>query len=756
MIKTHILGFPRLGPQREYKKALEAYWSGQIDAAQLQAQGAAIRQANWRVQAEAGLDYVTVGDFAWYDHILNISLLAGVVPTRFGTNPDLDTMFRMARGRAPQGQDAPACAMTKWFNTNYHYIVPELTAHQEFRMAYVPLLDEVREAREQDHDVKVVLTGPMTYLWLAKCAGQQFNKLDLLAGLTALYGQVLAALAKAGVVWVQMDEPILVLDLPKDWQTAFRTAYNQLTDGQQIPAILLTTYFGDLQDNGDLVRDLPVQGIHLDAVHSDEWKRLAPQLPERQILSLGLIDGRNVWRADLAAKLDALNTHARANLWIGSSCSLLHCPVDLDNEPDLDEELKQWLAFAKQKCHEIALLGQGLMQPDEPDLHQTITASVQAVQARRNSSRIHKPEVAARLDGITDAMMHRKSKFARRAQLQKQTLKLPPFPTTSIGSFPQTATIRQLRSKFKRGAMPKSDYVQAMQAEIKEIVNRQEAMHLDVLVHGEPERNDMVEYFGELLDGMAVTAKGWVQSYGSRCVKPPLIYGDITRPKPMTVAWSTYAQSITKQPMKAMLTGPITILCWSFVRDDIARAQTARQLALVLRDEVADLEQNDLRIIQIDEPALREGLPLRRRDWPHYLEWAVNAFRLAACVAADATQIHSHMCYSEFNDIIEAIAALDADVISIECSRSNMELLNVFDQFKYPNDIGPGVYDIHSPLVPSADNIEALLQRAAAKIPPARIWVNPDCGLKTRNWAECTAALKNMVIAAERMRRQYA
>ena len=759
MIKTHILGFPRLGPNREYKRALEAYWAGKIDARQLHAQGTAIRQANWRIQAEAGLDYVTVGDFAWYDHVLNISLLAGVVPARFGAGvqPDLDTMFRMARGRAPSGADAPACEMTKWFNTNYHYIVPELTAQQEFKLSYAPLFDEVREAQDQGHRVKVVLTGPMTYLWLAKRSGDQFNKLDLLDRLSAFYAQTLERLKEAGAEWAQIDEPILALDLPDDWQAAFVPTYDALC-ARRSPNVLLTTYFGGLQDNLDILYQLPAQGIHLDALSGSEWQQLDAKWPPQKILSLGLIDGRNIWRADLSAKLHELSKHrgGRENLWIGSSCSLMHCPVDLDNEPGLDKELKQWLAFAKQKCREIALLGKGLVQPNDHELQQALAASARAAQARRHSKRIHKPEVAARIAQITKEMTRRTSKFAERATIQKQVLNLPAFPTTSIGSFPQTPAIRQLRSRFKRGAMSRNDYVKAMQAEIQDIVNRQHDMRLDVLVHGEPERNDMVEYFGELLDGMAVTAKGWVQSYGSRCVKPPIIYGDITRPKPMTVEWSTYAQSITKQPMKAMLTGPITILCWSFGRDDITRAQTARQLALVLRDEVADLEKNGLRIIQIDEPALREGLPLRQNDWPNYLEWAVNAFRLASSIAKDDTQIHSHMCYSEFNDIIEAIAALDADVISIECSRSKMELLNVFDTFKYPNDIGPGVYDIHSPLVPSADSMEALLRRATEKIPPQRLWVNPDCGLKTRNWDECTAALKNMVAAAERMRRQYA
>ena len=775
MLKTHILGFPRLGPNREYKKSLEAYWSGKINADQLHTQGAEIRKTNWNIQAKSGLDYVTVGDFAWYDHMLNLSLMAGVIPARFANDdaPGLDTMFRMARGRAPSGKDAQACEMTKWFNTNYHYIVPELNKDQEFSLTYAPLLNEISEARQEGHKVKAVLPGPLTYLWLAKCNEQNggaFDKLTLLSKLTVFYGELLAKIKQLGAEWVQIDEPILALDLNSDWQAAFRQAYATL-DSKECPSLLLTVYFGELRDNLDLLKQLPVAGMHLDATCGEEWKLLADTQPDEQVLSVGAINGRNIWRANLSSMFTQLREHAgkRNNLWVGSSCSLMHCPVNLESESNTfaDPEMYGWFAFATQKCKEVSVLGKGLAKdlgkglgkgisdPKDPDVQKAIEVADRAIASRRNSDRIHKQDVAERMQQITPAMMQRNSAFTERSELQRKVLNLPNFPTTTIGSFPQTAEIRRIRGEFKRGRLDRESYRQAMRAEIKSVTDKQLEMQLDVLVHGEPERNDMVEYFGELLDGTAITANGWVQSYGSRCVKPPIIYGDISRPKPMTAEWSVYAQSLTDRPMKAMLTGPVTILCWSFVRDDVPRKQTASQLGLALRDEVADLEKNGLRIIQIDEPALREGLPLRKNDWAEYLDWAVAAFRLASSVAKDETQIHSHMCYSEFNDIIDSIAKLDADVISIECSRSKMELLNVFDTFKYPNDIGPGVYDIHSPLIPNETSMEELLRLAAKRIDPQRLWVNPDCGLKTRQWKECTPALKNMVAAAKTMRKQY-
>ena len=748
---THVLGFPRLGPNREYKKALESYWNKAIDQLELQRIGAMIRQNNWRIQSEAGLDFVTVGDFAWYDHVLNTSLLVGAIPKRFNTNKeaDIDTLFRMARGRAPSGEDARPCEMTKWFNTNYHYLVPELNAKQEFHLGYAPLFNEVEEAKQCGHRPKVVLLGPLSYLWLARCDGADFNKLDLLERLVDTYAQILTELARGQVGWVQMDEPILALDLPSEWQHAFDNAYSRFT--QIDIQLLLSSYFGSFKQNAKAVVNLPVAGLHLDATTDDDWFATISQCPTDKVLSLGIIDGKNIWRADLNRCFKQLQsvvaTHKK--LWIASSCSLLHVPLDLEKETQLDSEVSRWLAFATQKCREVALLGQALTGKKD---QKAFADSDQVAQLRQISTRIHKESVIKRTASITKDMLRRHSPYPKRAQIQYEQLDLPLFPTTTIGSFPQTKSIRTLRSQFKAGVLDKLDYQEAMQSEIKAIVNRQEKIGLDVLVHGEPERNDMVEYFGELLDGMMVTSAGWVQSYGSRCVKPPIVYGDISRPDSMTVSWSSYAQSCTKKPVKAMLTGPVTILCWSFVRDDIARADVARQIGLALRDEVIDLEDAGMRIIQIDEPALREGLPLRRCNWEEYLIWAVEGFRLVSSGVADTTQIHSHMCYSEFNDIISSIAALDADVISIECSRSNMKLLDVFDLFDYPNAIGPGVYDIHSPLVPAVEQMKTLLVKAASKIPAKRLWVNPDCGLKTRDWKETEEALANMVRAANAMR----
>jgi len=746
MHKSHILGFPRLGSKREYKKALESYWSGKINKQELEQRGAEIRRFGWQTQAEAGLDFVTLGDFSWYDQILTTSMMVGGIPPRFSAEGEpLDILFRMARGRAPTGKDAHPCEMTKWFNTNYHYLMPELSPDQQFNLFYTPLLNEISEA--QDYNPKVVLVGPISYLWLAQCTGREFDKLSLLDSLCSVYEEVLAKLSQLNIEWVQLDEPILALDLSTEWQNAFHQTYQRLAKSRL--NILLAIYFGELHNNFALVRDLPVAGIHLDASQGNEWQKMAASLPEKKILSVGIINGRNVWRANLNSCLAQLQEAAKShkNLWVASSCSLLHSPVDLDNEKNLP--IKKWLSFAKQKCKEVALLSQALNgQLDQA----AFQASAKALKSRQESSQVHKQEVAERIAAINEGMKKRQLDYKERLKLQNEKLQLPQFPTTTIGSFPQTAEIRRVRSRFRKGEIDEASYKEAICKEIKEVIDKQNRFGLDVLVHGEPERNDMVEYFGELLDGITTTEMGWVQSYGSRCVKPPIIYGDITRPKPMTVEWSSYAQSCATKPVKGMLTGPVTMLCWSFVRDDLPLAKVADQFALVLRDEVADLEKNGLKIIQIDEPALREGLPLRKKDWQNYLRWAIDSFRLASCGAHNTTQIHSHMCYSQFNDIIEAIASLDADVISIECSRSNMKLLDVFDDFNYPNSIGPGVYDIHSPLVPATDEIESLLTKAAAKIPAERLWVNPDCGLKTRGWEETEASLKNMVQAALNMR----
>ncbi len=756
MTIAHNLGFPRIGVKRELKKAQEAYWSGEIDAAQLAAVGKELRLRHWQVQAEAGMDLIPVGDFSWYDHILDLSALLGVVPPRFGWpggEVDIDTYFRMARGRAPTGQPASACEMTKWFDTNYHYIVPEFEREQRFTLSCDKLFDEIEEAQALGYLVKPVIPGPLTFLWLGKTKGAAFDKLDLLDALIPAYGEILNRLRILGIEWLQIDEPILALDLPPAWQQAFEATYNRLQNSGL--KVLLATYFGGLQDNLTLACRLPVAGLHIDAVRApEEIDTVISWLPGYKVLSLGIIDGRNIWRADLAPLLDRLadvKAKLGERLWLAPSCSLLHVPVDLEHETAMDEEIKSWLAFAAQKLGEVVTLKRGLDQGRE-SITDALAKSTQARRVRAGSSRIHNPAVKQACADISDVWTRRNHAYPERAAQQKAWLKLPLFPTTTIGSFPQTDAIRQCRRDFKQGRLSEVEYHQLMQAEIAHAVRKQEQLGLDVLVHGEAERNDMVEYFGEQLDGFAFSRNGWVQSYGSRCVKPPIIYGDVSRPRPMTVAWSRYAQSLTDKPMKGMLTGPVTILNWSFVRDDQPRATTCLQIALALRAEVVDLEAADIKIIQIDEAALREGLPLRKKDWRTYLDWAVRAFRISASGVDDATQIHTHMCYSEFNDIIEAVAAMDADVITIETSRSDMELLDAFERFAYPNEIGPGVYDIHTPNVPSVDEIVALMEKAARYIPAERLWINPDCGLKTRRWPEVETALTHMMAAARQLR----
>lgn len=755
MAQAHILGYPRIDKQREMKKAVEAYWSKGISQQELFEQGKQIRQRNWSVQNQAGLDFVTVNDFSWYDHVLDMAALLGVVPERFdftAKEVDVDTYFRMARGRAPSGKDAVACEMTKWFDTNYHYIVPELTAHQAFDMASTKIFDEVEEAKSRGYNPKPVLVGPMTFLWLAKSKDEGLNKLDLLDSLLPAYQRILERLSQQGVEWVQMDEPILVHDLPKDWQEGFDKAYAAFQENN--PRLLLTTYFGSVDDHLERVMRLPVAGWHFDQVRGqDSLTKILKQLPDTAVLSLGVVDGRNIWASDLNEKLDVLEPikdQLQDRLWISSSCSLLHSPVDVSQEQKLDLELKSWLAFAEQKVEEVAVLKQALS--DRNSVQDRLTQSAQLVEQRRKSTRIHNPKVQERMSSISESMWQRTSAYAQRAKAQKAALKLPLFPTTTIGSFPQTKEIRGLRRDWKKGDMSEQDYVSQIRQQIQLAVKAQEEIGLDVLVHGEAERNDMVEYFGELLDGFAFTQNGWVQSYGSRCVKPPVIYGDVSRRKPMTVEWTQYAQSLTQKHMKGMLTGPVTMLCWSFVRDDQPRSQTANQIALALRDELIDLEKANIRVIQLDEPAFREGLPLRHKDWPHYLEWAVKSFRLATSGVQDSTQVHTHMCYSEFNDVIESIAALDADVITIETSRSQMELLDAFKDFKYPNEIGPGVYDIHSPRVPDVKEMVTLMKHAQKRLPHERLWINPDCGLKTRAWPETKESLINMVKAAQQLR----
>jgi 5-methyltetrahydropteroyltriglutamate--homocysteine methyltransferase len=754
MALAHTLGFPRIGAHRELKFALESFWRGETNEAALRDTGSLLRARHWALQANAGMDWVTVGDFAWYDHVLNTLALLGAVPERFRFDPKCLTLseyFTLARG----SKEHFAMEMTKWFDTNYHYLVPEWTPEVSFDGGVDWLFDEVAEARSQGHRIKVSLVGPLTLLYLGKIKSGLAHKLDLLPRVVEGYSKVLKRLQAVGVEWVQIDEPILALDLDQAWRAAFAPTYASLAEAA--PKLLLATYFDEVREHAALLRDLPVAGVHLDLVRgADQLDAFLGDWPADRVLSVGVVDGRNIWRADLDAVLERIVSLQDAlgdRLWIAPSCSLLHVPVDLVHEAKLDDEIKSWLAFAAQKLDEVAVLKSALDHGTEA-VQEQFTAARAAVAARRSSSRIHNALVQKRLAKISDSDAERRSAFGSRIIAQQDKWKLPPFPTTTIGSFPQTAEIRRARAAYKRGDMDHLEYLERMREEIRLVVRKQEELGLDVLVHGEPERNDMVEYFGEQLWGYGFTTNGWVQSYGSRCVKPPFIYGDVYRPEAMTVDWSRFAQSLTDKPMKGMLTGPVTMLQWSFVRDDQPRETTALQIALALREEVCDLEKAGIGMIQIDEPAFREGLPLKARDWPHYLDWAVRAFRISAAGVQDETQIHTHMCYSEFNDILPWIAAMDADVITIETSRSDMELLDGFGKFAYPNDIGPGVYDIHSPRVPAMAEMERLLRKARSVIPDARLWVNPDCGLKTRGWPETCEALANMVRAAHLLRQR--
>ena len=752
---SHILGLPRIGAQRELKFALESFWRGESSEADLIQVADSIKHDNWRRQINAQQNLITVGDFALYDQMLNQSLLLGCVPKRFDFDANQITLkqtFELARGNAAQ----PALEMTKWFDTNYHYLVPELARETSFSANAQNLLADIQKLSalgvEPQH-IKPVLIGPLTYLWLAKAHGDHTNtlenKLDLLPQLLSTYVEILQHVKSTGVEWIQIDEPILALDLPESWLAAYDFAYGQLhTAGLKV---LLATYFADVSEHAVRLAQLPVQGFHIDLVRApqqaDIWSK---HLPANAVLSVGVIDGRNVWRNDLSRTYDAvkpLHEALGARLWLSHSCSLLHVPVSLSAEQKMDVQIKDWLAFAHEKIDELHTLKMALN-----DGVKNFASTDASIKARQTSSRVVSDLVRHRLAAVTTDMTIRKSPFKVRIKKQRTALSLPLFPTTTIGSFPQTTQIRQIRAAHKRGDMGALEYLNQIRAEIKTAVREQEALGLDVLVHGEAERNDMVEYFGEQLWGYVFSTHGWVQSYGSRCVKPPIIYGDVYRPEAMTVEFTRYAQSLTDKPMKGMLTGPITMLQWSFVRDDQARELTALQLALAIRDEVKDLEAAGIKVIQIDEPALREGLPLKRRDWAVYLEWAVRAFKLASTGVADDTQIHTHMCYSEFNDILPSIAALDADVITIETSRSNMKLLKGFGDFNYPNDIGPGVYDIHSPRVPNAQAMVYLLEKAAQVIPAEQLWVNPDCGLKTRGWEETREALNHMIAAAREMR----
>ncbi|MDG2961212.1 5-methyltetrahydropteroyltriglutamate--homocysteine S-methyltransferase [Bisgaard Taxon 10/6] len=753
MTTFHLSGFPRIGAKRELKFAQERYWRGEIAERDLLDIAKALREINWKHQAAANADYVAVADFTLYDHILDLQVATGSIPARFGFDSQhltLDQYFQLARGN----KDQFAIEMTKWFDTNYHYLVPEFHADTQFKANPTHYVQQIREAKALGLKVKPTIVGPLTFLWLGKEKGSAFNRFDLLSKLVPVYVEILNALAAEGVDYIQIDEPALTVDLPAQWVAAYKDVYAILS-AQVNAKLLLAAYFGSVAEYAALLKALPVAGLHIDLVRAPE--QLAAFADYHKILSVGVIDGRNIWRANLNQVLDVvepLKAKLGERLWIAPSCSLLHTPYDLSVETRLQAnkpELYNWLAFCLQKIRELRVIKTALEQ-GRAAVQTELDASQAAADARATSKDIHRPEVAERLANLPTGADQRKSPFTERIKLQNAWLKLPLLPTTNIGSFPQTTEIRHARAAFKKGTLSLADYEAAMKKEIELVVREQEKLDLDVLVHGEAERNDMVEYFGELLDGFAFTKFGWVQSYGSRCVKPPIIYGDVVRPEPMTVRWSQYAQSLTKKVMKGMLTGPVTILQWSFVRNDIPRSTVCKQIAVALSDEVSDLEKAGIKVIQIDEPAIREGLPLKRADWDAYLQWAGEAFRLSSMGCQDDTQIHTHMCYSEFNDILPAIAGLDADVITIETSRSDMELLTAFGDFKYPNDIGPGVYDIHSPRVPTAAEIEHLLRKALQVVPKERLWVNPDCGLKTRGWKETLEQLKVMVEVTKKLR----
>jgi 5-methyltetrahydropteroyltriglutamate--homocysteine methyltransferase len=759
------LGHPRMGVGRELKKALEAFWAGKIPAEALETTAKELRRLNWSLMKAAGIDHIPTNDFSLYDHVLDAAVLVGAVPGRYAEiGEPLKRYFAMARGLQDSHDrvDVPALEMTKWFDTNYHYIVPEIELGQTFRLDATKILTEIDEARAIGVEPRPVLVGPVTFLRLSKLApGAPIHAttLNALDRLIPVYEELLAVLAAKGVAWVQLDEPCLVLDLDRHAREAYRRTFQRLSFGTQRPKLMMATYFGALDENLDLALRSGFEALHIDLIRAPEQlEAVLTGLESSMQLSVGVIDGRNIWRADLDRAQFLVRRAVQAigaeRVMVAPSCSLLHVPVDLDREQKLDPELRTWLAFAKQKVRELRAIADEAIRPEptEPLFEETRTA----LAARRKSPKTRNLTVRARAQAVTPSLLTRGSFFDERAKKQHARFGLPPLPTTTIGSFPQTGDVRGARASWRAGTLGERDYDAFLKEETRKCVERQEALGLDVLVHGEFERNDMVEYFGEQLEGFAFTENGWVQSYGSRCVKPPVLFGDVSRPQSMTVDWSRYAASLTKKPMKGMLTGPVTILQWSFVRDDQPRAETCMQIALALRDEVSDLEAAGIGMIQVDEPAIREGLPLRRRDYEAYLRWAVDAFRLATAGVVDETQIHTHMCYSEFGDILSAIAEMDADVLSIETSRSKMELLSDFGRFRYPNEVGPGIYDIHSPRVPTIEEMEDLLRRAAMVLPVKQLWVNPDCGLKTRGWAEVESALRNMVEAARRSRERLA
>ncbi|KAJ1860137.1 methionine-synthesizing 5- methyltetrahydropteroyltriglutamate--homocysteine methyltransferase [Coemansia sp. RSA 2703] len=768
-IKSTILGFPRMGSDRQLKKLVESFWAGKIPETELVEGSKKLRAEHWALQTSYGLTEVPAGDFSYYDHVLDTAYSVGIVPERY-QNLDkeggIQAYFAMARGLQNKsiGVDVPSLEMKKWFDTNYHFMVPEISDDQQFNLHSTKVVDEFKEAKELGYNARPVVLGPVTLLTLSKAAkGSSSAPLSHLSKLIPVYVELLGQLAAAGAEWVQIDEPILALDLDAAvYQPAFDQVYSEFAkiDGLKY---LLTSYFDRLGDNLTWAAALPVDGIHLDLVRgASDIDAALSTIPADKVISVGLVNGRNIWKANLNKQLETLNkvisarASASAPIWVSSSCSLLHSPHSLKPEAGhLDEETLGWLSFAEEKIEEVAILAAAAI--NRSSVEAQLQSNAAKVLSRQQSERITRPAVQQRLASLNETFYSRQAPFNERQQVQRSALQLPLFPTTTIGSFPQTAEVRKARAQFRKGALSTAKYQEFLDAETRKCIEWQDEIGLDVLVHGEFERTDMVEFFGENLEGFVFTKKGWVQSYGSRCVKPPVIFGDVSRPKAMTVDVARFAQSCSpSKPVKGMLTGPVTILQWSFVRDDQPRSQTAGQIALAIRDEVVDLEAAGIKVIQVDEPAIREGLPLRKSDYEAYLKWSVDVFRLATTGVRNETQIHSHFCYSDFNEIFTAIKGLDADVITIENSKSDLKLLGALEVHGYSAEIGPGLYDIHSPRVPSVDEMAARFAALQKYIPAENLWANPDCGLKTRGWPEVKESLINLVAVAKDARKQHA
>ncbi|KAJ6515777.1 cobalamin-independent synthase [Mycena sanguinolenta] len=765
MVASSVLGFPRIGANREVKKAVEAYWAGKISVDDLTKAAADVKKTSWTSIKARGVDFIPSGEFSLYDHVLDHSAAFNVIPKRYvglGLSP-IDVYFAMGRGRQADGVDVPASEMKKWFDSNYHFVVPEVSEATDFKLNFNKAVEEFKEAKAAGVSTRPVVLGPVSFLVLSKAskeASAGFQPISLLPKLLPIYKTLLTDLKAAGAEWVQIDEPILVLDTASALEKQYATAYEALSP--IAPKIMLTTYFSRLESNLSFVAKLPVAGLHIDLDRApgqlDEV--LAAVKPTSVVLSLGLVSGRNIWKADFAAAIKlgqkAIDSLGTDRVIVATSSSLLHTPVTLASEKKLTAEQKDWFSFALEKSAEVAVIAAALSGSQDAAVTTALEENKTSIAKRRKFESTSDDTVRKRVAAITPDQLERKSPFAVRKEIQAKHLNLPKFPTTTIGSFPQTKEIRQARAKLGKGEITNEEYDKFIEQEIETVVRFQEKIGLDLLVHGEPERNDMVQYFGEQLNGFVFTQNAWVQSYGSRYVRPPIIVSDVSRPGPMTVRWSSYAQSITKKPMKGMLTGPVTILNWSFPRADVSRELQSKQLALALRDEVVDLEKAGISAIQVDEPAIREGLPLRRSDWDAYLKWAVDSFKLSTAGVTDQLQTHSHFCYSDFDDIFPSIQRLDADVISIEASKSDMKLLNTFKQYGYSNQIGPGVYDIHSPRVPGDQEIKDRLASMLAILPDSLLFVNPDCGLKTRGWKETEASLVNLVTAAQWARQTYA